>query len=95
MNERHRKQLAKFFETPTRSDITYREFVNLLLYVGGHEVSGGRTGGSRRRFQIAERRLMLHEPHGKRPLCEGAVEKIRGFFESVGITPELDWEDLD
>ena len=61
MNKRD-KALARLMELP--SDFTYREAVAVLAHLGFREVKGGKTGGSRIRFQHDDgEQFRMHRPH--------------------------------
>lgn len=57
------KLLLRFLKIPT--DFQYQELVKLLSYFGFHEITTGRTSGSRVRFENNEGvPIVLHKPHG-------------------------------
>ena len=57
------KLIARCLEVP--SDLTYEELARFVGYFGYQEITGGKTGGSRRRFvrQTDQSILFLHKPH--------------------------------
>ena len=54
--------------------------------------AAGKTGGSRQRIRLKERRFVLHKPHPGSEIVKESVENARGFLKSVGIEPELENE---
>ena len=57
------KDLERLLAIP--SDYTYHEMATLLARYGYRELSGGATGGSRRRFyrEHDKASILLHKPH--------------------------------
>ncbi len=60
---RKEKLIARFKTRPR--DFTWNELVRLLGYLGYEEETGGRTGGSRRRFTNTDigHTITAHKPH--------------------------------
>jgi predicted RNA binding protein YcfA (HicA-like mRNA interferase family) len=84
MNAKQKKTLARIFEKPTRSDISWQETVSLLLAIGAIKKDGK---GSRVRFRHSDYSLHVYAPHPGKVIAKGAVETIRGFLTDIGVAP--------
>jgi hypothetical protein len=80
---KHRRTLEAIFETPTRSDIRWRDIENLIVALGGSVTSGR---GSRRRILLV-RPAEFHMPHPEPTTDNGAVKDMREYLRSVGVVP--------
>jgi hypothetical protein len=80
----HGKLLKRFLEKP--KDFTWMELKTLLSGFGYEEASGGKTGGSRRRFVHGERApIILHKPHPGNELKSYQVTQIITYLKVEGI----------
>jgi hypothetical protein len=61
----------------------WRDIERLFEALGG-TVTKGR--GSRRRVKLGERKAVFDEPHPERVTDKGAVEDVRRFLRSAGVT---------
>lgn len=56
------KLIARFLSNP--KDLEWNELCTILSHYGYSEHTGGKTGGSRRRFVDADKTIIwLHKPH--------------------------------
>ncbi|WP_092101934.1 type II toxin-antitoxin system HicA family toxin [Pontibacter chinhatensis] len=76
------KLISRFCSCP--SDFTWAELVTLLNSLGYEEHTGGKTGGSRRRFwnQTTGHVINLHKPHPD-PILKRY--QIRAVIAELGI----------
>ena len=75
------KLIAKLCSYPT--DFTWDELVSVMNGLGYHEHTGGKTGGSRRRFIDGAGHIVnLHKPHPGNILKRYQLKII---IESLGI----------
>ncbi|OOQ58169.1 type II toxin-antitoxin system HicA family toxin [Mucilaginibacter pedocola] len=59
---RQEKLLSRLLAIP--KDFTWEELCKVLAYYGYKELTGGKTGGSRRRFVDEKKNVItLHKPH--------------------------------
>ena len=80
----HEKLLERLLRKP--KDFTWSELQRLLAGLGYEEVSGGKTGGSRRRFVHQERGpIILHKPHPGNELKSYQVAQIITHFKDEGL----------
>jgi predicted RNA binding protein YcfA (HicA-like mRNA interferase family) len=82
VNAKQKKTLAMIFEKPTRSDITWKDAVSLLVGVGAVMKEGK---GSRVRFKYKDYSLHVHLPHPGKVISKGAVEAMQGFLTDIGV----------
>jgi hypothetical protein len=80
---KHRRTLEAIFETPTRSDIRWKDIESLIVALGGTVTSGR---GSRRRILLV-RPAVFHMPHPEPTTDKGAVKDMREYLRSVGVVP--------
>lgn len=85
MNRKHHRTLNRIFETPTPSNLDWKEAESLPKACGA-EIRQGR--GSRLRVVKGERVLNLHSPHPQKEIKRYAVELVRDFLTEIGETPE-------
>lgn len=59
---KHEKLLTRLLSSP--KDFTWDELIKILAYYGYKEKTGGKTGGSRRKFIDGDNNIIsLHKPH--------------------------------
>lgn len=74
------KLLQRFLRHPV--DFTWDELVRLLKSFGYSEASGGKTGGSRRRFTHSNSTCIhLHKPHPGNMLKRYQIDQIIDFLK--------------
>ncbi|MDF1591048.1 MAG: type II toxin-antitoxin system HicA family toxin [Desulfobacterales bacterium] len=82
MNKKQRQTLAKIFEKPERSDISWNDIEGLFKALGA-EVSEGR--GSRVRVALKEIRAIFHRPHPQRVSNKSTIRSVRRFLIETGV----------
>jgi len=82
MNKKQRQTLAKIFEKPERSDISWNDIEGLFKALGA-EVSEGR--GSRVRIALKDVRAVFHRPHPQRVTNKSTIRSVRRFFIETGV----------
>jgi len=85
MNRKQIKTLERIFEKPSRSDIEFKDIVNLLIALGFERIDGR---GSRISFKSHEGRIIFHRPHPGKEIKTYVVDYLRDFLFSIGITPK-------
>jgi len=79
------KQLARLKSLP--ADFTFEEARALLSSCGYTLLKGGKTGGSRVKFQLGKKVFTMHKPHPRKELLEYQVKEVlaelkeEGFYE--------------
>ena len=78
------KLLKRFLEQP--KDFTWEELTTLLSGLGFTVETGGKTGGSRRKF-VNETGVVisLHKPHPHNNLRKYQMEQIRDLLKEEGF----------
>ena len=84
MNAKHRRTLEAIYAVPTRGSIVFSDIEALIVALGG-EVREGE--GPRVAFELFGHRQYLHLPHPGKEAKKYQVEAIRGFLQSVEVTP--------
>ena len=92
ISKKHLITLKAIFTTPTLPTIRWQDFSSLIIALGGSVTSSGKTGGSRQRIRLKDRRAVLHKPHPGSEMVKGSVESARDLLRSVGIEPEREKE---
>lgn len=82
MNKKQRQTLAKIFEKPERSDISWNDIESLFKALGA-EVSEGR--GSRVRVALKDMRAVFHRPHPQRVTNKSTIRSVRRFLIETGV----------
>ncbi len=82
MNKKQRLTLAKLFEKPERSDITWADIEGLFNALGA-ELSEGR--GSRIRVAYKGFKAVFHRPHPGPDANKSTVKSVRRFLEETGV----------
>ena len=82
MNKKQRQTLAKIFETPDRSDLSWNDIEGLFKALGA-EVSEGR--GSRVRVALKDVRAVFHRPHPQRVSNKSTIRSVRRFLIETGV----------
>lgn len=80
----HQKLLKRLLLTP--KDFSWQELRTLLRGFGYQEVTGGKTGGSRRRFIHANYPIiMLHKPHPDEILKRYQLDQVIEILTKEGL----------
>ena len=82
MNKKQRQTLARIFEKPERSDISWNDIEGLFKALGA-EISEGR--GSRVRVALKDVRAVFHRPHPERVTNKSTVRSVRRFLLETGV----------
>ena len=82
MNKKQRQTLAKIFEKPERSDISWND-IEALFKALGAEVTEGR--GSRVRVALKDVRAVFHRPHPQRVTNKSTIRSVRRFLMETGV----------
>jgi len=78
------KLLHRLLSIP--NDFTWDELVKILAYFGFEERKKGKTGGSRRKFVDAQKRIIaLHKPHPGNIVKEYAIRQVIGYLIDNGF----------
>jgi hypothetical protein len=84
---RKEKLISRLLSVP--KDFTWEELAKVLFIFGYEEFTGGKTGGSRRRFIDQDKNIItLHKPHPANIVKEYALReviihlKIRGHIKN-------------
>jgi hypothetical protein len=82
MNNKLKKTLAAIFESPTRSDVPWKDIEKLFIEIGA-DISEGK--GSRVRVLLNDVRAVFHRPHPKRVTSKAALNSVKQFLINAGI----------
>jgi hypothetical protein len=84
ISARHRKTLAAIFSDPVSGTIKWRD-VEAMLVALGAEISEG--SGSRIRFTLNRRMVLVHRPHPSPNTKRHTVRSIGEFLLEAGVHP--------
>ncbi|MES2275078.1 MAG: type II toxin-antitoxin system HicA family toxin [Bacteroidota bacterium] len=80
---RQEKLLNRLLSIP--KDLTWEELVKVLAFYGYEEHTGGKTGGSRRKFVDSKMNvIMLHKPHPANIVKPYAVRQVISDLKEAG-----------
>lgn len=82
---KHDRTLEAIFQTPTLSNVEWKDCEQLLIYLGA-EISEG--AGSRIRILLNGTKAVFHRPHPRKETDKGALVSLRKFLQNAGIKPE-------
>lgn len=84
---KHEKILAKLCRTPPPADLKWDELVSLLSSLGFDLHTGGKSGGSRRRFihRMTKQMILCHEPHPRPEVDKGCIVDVVSFLRDQGF----------
>jgi predicted RNA binding protein YcfA (HicA-like mRNA interferase family) len=74
------KLFDKFLETPTRSDLTYKELETLLKKIGFTKFEGN---GSRVKFLKNNIPIMIHKPHPGNILKRYVIKQLQEILKGL------------
>ncbi len=77
MNKKQRQTLAKIFEKPERSDISWTDIEGLFKALRA-EISEGK--GSRVRVELKDVRAVFQRPHPHRVTNKSTIRSVRRFL---------------
>ena len=81
MNSKQKKTLEKIRKLPTASDLKWADAISLLRSVRS-DVDEARNG-SRVFINYGGTPVVLHKPHGAKPMVKSAVDQIREILQDV------------
>ena len=83
----HKKILKKMVARPIPSDVRWSELKGVLEYLGYECRTGGKTGGSRRKFYNKEydSLIICHEPHNPALVARGCVKDVVQTLKDIGL----------
>lgn len=80
---RQEKLISRLLTVP--KDFTWDELCKTVAIFGYEEVTGGKTGGSRRRFIDANKNIiMLHKPHPGNIVKSYAIRQVITHLKEKG-----------
>ncbi|EAA8369777.1 type II toxin-antitoxin system HicA family toxin [Salmonella enterica] len=84
MKKRHLKTLSDVFARPVRSSIKWSDIESMLIALGAeiHEREGSRIA-----VALKGEKKIFHRPHPQPTTDKGAVNSLRIWLESLGVTP--------
>ncbi|MBS1531398.1 MAG: type II toxin-antitoxin system HicA family toxin [Bacteroidetes bacterium] len=81
---RNEKLIARLLSVP--KDFTWDELTKVLAYFGYEELTGGKTGGSRRRFVDGNKNIItLHKPHPANIVKAYAIREVITHLTEKGL----------
>ena len=80
---RQEKSVSRLLSGP--KDFTWDELVRVLASYGYEELTGGKTGGSRRRFVDGNKNIItLHKPHPTNIVKTYAIREVISHLKEKG-----------
>ncbi|HVW15226.1 MAG TPA: type II toxin-antitoxin system HicA family toxin [Mucilaginibacter sp.] len=80
---RNEKLISRLRSVP--KDFTWDELTKVLAYFGYEELTGGKTGGSRRRFVDTNKNVItLHKPHPANIVKGYAIREVIAHLSEKG-----------
>ena len=80
---RQEKLINRLLTVPR--DFTWDELIKVLAFYGYNEFTGGKTGGSRRRFVDASNNIItLHKPHPANIVKGYAIREVIAHLKEKG-----------
>jgi hypothetical protein len=80
---RQEKLIARLLSIP--KDFTWDELVKVVAFFGYEEFTGGKTGGSRRRFVDRKKNIItLHKPHPSNIIKSYAIREVIAHLKEKG-----------
>lgn len=77
------KLVSRLLTVP--KDFTWDELVKLLAFFGYEEITGGKTGGSRRKFVDGHKNIIaLHKPHPSNIVKQYAIREVITHLKEKG-----------
>lgn len=84
MKRKHRRTLEAVFADPVSGTIVWADIESLLVAAGCNTIEGQ---GSRVRFVLGERILIIHRPHPQKEAKRYQVSDVRTFLNDAGVKP--------
>jgi hypothetical protein len=79
----HGKLKSRLLSVP--KDFTWDELIKVLAHYGYKEITGGKTGGSRRKFVDAQKTIIsLHKPHPGNIVKSYALREVIDHLKARG-----------
>lgn len=80
---RQEKLISRLLSIP--KDLTWEELSKVLAFYGYEEFTGGKTGGSRRRFVDSNKNIItLHKPHPANIVKQYAIREVISHLKANG-----------
>ena len=80
---RQEKLIARLLSVP--KDLTWEELIKAVGFFGYEEFTGGKTGGSRRRFVDGKKNIItLHKPHPANIVKSYAIREVIAHLKEKG-----------
>jgi hypothetical protein len=80
---RQEKLVSRLISIP--SDFSWEELTKVLAFYGYQELTGGKTGGSRRRFVDGNKNIItLHKPHPANVVKTYAIREVIAHLKEKG-----------
>ncbi|MGZ3755615.1 MAG: type II toxin-antitoxin system HicA family toxin [Mucilaginibacter sp.] len=80
---RQEKLISRLLSVP--KDFTWDELIKVLAYYEYNEFTGGKTGGSRRRFIDSKKNIItLHKPHPANVVKSYALREVVSHLKEKG-----------
>lgn len=80
---RQEKLISRLLSVP--KDFTWEELVRVVAFFGYEEFTGGKTGGSRRRFVDDKKNIItLHKPHPANIVKSYAIREVIAHLKEKG-----------
>jgi hypothetical protein len=80
---RQEKLISRLLSIP--KDFTWDELCKVVAYYGYEELTGGKTGGSRRRFVDQKKNIItLHKPHPANIVKSYAIREVISHLREKG-----------
>ena len=84
MNNKHKKTLESIFDTPTRSNVVWKDIESLFHALDATVLEGE---GSRVGVLLNGVRAVFHRPHPTKETDKGALVSVRRFLTEAGVKP--------
>jgi hypothetical protein len=84
---RQEKLISRLLSVP--KDFTWDELIKVVGFYGYEEITGGKTGGSRRRFVDSKKNVItLHKPHPSNIVKGYAIREVIAHLKEKGYVKD-------
>lgn len=84
LGKKHQATLVAIFARPTRTNISWKDFVSLMEALGAKPRT---SGGSAHSFVLNGTVGVFHRPHPGHQLYDPLIRRIRKFLSQAGVSP--------